>query len=109
MLIACSGSSDTNIDGTQVIEPKAAEIKGLAKAAFGGVAFASIQAPAVHGGYAKGCLAGGVELSETGATWQAMRLSNNRNWAHPKMVTWLRGCRALRPSSRAGTVCMWVT
>ena len=60
MLIACSGSSDTNIDGTQVIEPKAAEIKGLAKAAFGG--------------YAKGCLAGGVELSETGATWQAMRL-----------------------------------
>ena len=63
MLIACSGSSDTNIDGTQVIEPKAAEIKGLAKAAFGGVAFASTQAPAVHGGYAKGCLAGGVELA----------------------------------------------
>ena len=86
MLIACSGSSDTNIDGTQVIEPKAAEIKGLAKAAFGGVAFASIQAPAVHGGYAKGCLAGGVELPETGATWQAMRLSRNRNWAHPEMV-----------------------
>jgi len=74
MLIACSGSSDTNIDGTQVIEPKAAEIKVLAKAAFGGVAFASIQAPAVHCGYAKGCLAGGVELSETGATWQAMCL-----------------------------------
>ncbi len=62
MLIACSGSSDTNIDGTQVVEPKAAEIKGLAKAAFGGVAFASTQVPAVHGGYAKGCLAGGVEL-----------------------------------------------
>lgn len=86
MLIACSGSSDTNIDGTQVVEPKAAEIKGLAKAAFGGVAFASTQVPAVHGGYAKGCLAGGVELPETGATWQAMRLSRNRNWAHPEMV-----------------------
>ena len=68
MLIACSGSSDTNIDGTQVIESKAAEIKGLAKAAFGGVA------PAVHGGYAKRYLAGGVELSETGATWQVIRL-----------------------------------
>ena len=50
MLIACSGSSDTNIDGTQVIEPKAAEIKGLAKAAFGGVAFASIQARAAQKG-----------------------------------------------------------
>jgi len=86
MLIACSGSSDINIDGTQVVEPKASEIKGLAKAAFGGVAFASTQAPAVHGGYAKGCLAGGVELPETGATWQAMRLSRNRNWAHPEMV-----------------------
>jgi penicillin-insensitive murein endopeptidase len=86
MLIACSGSSDTNIDGTQVVEPKAAKVKGLAKAAFGGVAFASTQAPAVHGGYAKGCLAGGEELPETGATWQAMRLSRNRNWAHPEMV-----------------------
>ena len=50
------------------------------------MAFASTQAPAVHGGYAKGCLAGGVELPETGATWQAMRLSRNRNWAHPEMV-----------------------
>ena len=54
-LIACSGLSDTNIDGTQVVEPKAAEIKGLAKAAFGGTAFASTQAPEV-------CNAGDYDL-----------------------------------------------
>ena len=86
MLIACSGSSDTNIDGTKIFAPKASEIRGLAKSAFGGVGTASAQKSAVHGGYAKGCLAGGVELPETGATWQAMRLSRNRNWAHPEMV-----------------------
>ena len=54
-LIACSRLSDTNIDGTQVVEPKAAEIKGLAKAAFGGAAFASTQAPEV-------CNAGDYDL-----------------------------------------------
>ncbi|MDA9274408.1 penicillin-insensitive murein endopeptidase [bacterium] len=86
MLMACSGSSDTNIDGTEVVEPKASEIKGLAKAAFGGMAFASSQEPAAFGSYAKGCLAGGEQLAETGATWQAMRLSRNRNWGHPEMV-----------------------
>ena len=86
MLMACSGSSDTNIDGTEVVEPKASEIKGLAKAAFGGMSFASSQEPAAFGSYAKGCLAGGEQLAETGATWQAIRLSRNRNWGHPEMV-----------------------
>src|SRR5262245_65538457 len=38
------------------------------------------------GFYAKGCLAGGMELPINGPTWQVMRLSRNRNWAHPKMV-----------------------
>lgn len=38
------------------------------------------------GSYANGCLAGAVELPETGPTWQAMRLSRNRNWGHPEMV-----------------------
>jgi penicillin-insensitive murein endopeptidase len=86
MLIACSGSSDTNIDGTAVVAPKPSEIRGLAKSAFGGVAFASNQKPSPHGGYAKGCIAGSEQLAETGATWQAMRLSRNRNWGHPELV-----------------------
>src|SRR5262249_15888496 len=39
------------------------------------------------GGYSRGCLAGGTMLPVTGPTWQAMRLSRNRNWAHPEMIT----------------------
>jgi penicillin-insensitive murein endopeptidase len=41
------------------------------------------------GSYAKGCLAGAVELPETGPGWQAMRLSRNRNWGHPEMVDFI--------------------
>ena len=41
------------------------------------------------GSYAKGCLAGAVELPETGHGWQAMRLSRNRNWGHPDMVAFI--------------------
>jgi penicillin-insensitive murein endopeptidase len=38
------------------------------------------------GGYARGCLAGGQMLPVNGPAWQAMRLSRNRNWGHPKLV-----------------------
>ena len=41
---------------------------------------------APFGSYAKGCLAGAEQLPESGPTWQAMRLSRNRNWAHPEMI-----------------------
>jgi penicillin-insensitive murein endopeptidase len=40
----------------------------------------------VIGFYAKGCIAGAEALPITGDTWQVMRLSRNRNWAHPDMV-----------------------
>jgi hypothetical protein len=49
----------------------------------------SRQDPMPIGSYAKGCAAGLVELPETGPTWQAMRLSRNRNWGHPKMIAYL--------------------
>ncbi|SHH62866.1 penicillin-insensitive murein endopeptidase [Marivita hallyeonensis] len=61
-----------------------------AKQLFGNVPNASRQAPAAIGGYAKGCMAGGVELAETGPTWQAMRLSRNRNWALPTTVDFVQ-------------------
>ena len=38
------------------------------------------------GSYAKGCLAGGTALPVNGPAWQVMRVSRNRNWAHPAMV-----------------------
>jgi penicillin-insensitive murein endopeptidase len=43
----------------------------------------------VIGFYAKGCIAGAQPLPINGETWQVMRLSRNRNWAHPDMVALL--------------------
>jgi penicillin-insensitive murein endopeptidase len=39
------------------------------------------------GFYAKGCLAGGEALPINGDTWQVMRLSRNRNWGNPALVS----------------------
>lgn len=41
------------------------------------------------GTYARGCAAGNVKLPETGPTWQAMRLSRNRYWGNPVLVSYL--------------------
>ncbi len=57
-----------------------------AKQFFGAARTGSRQTPAPFGGYAKGCISGGVQLPQTGPTWQAMRLSRNRNWGHPQLV-----------------------
>ncbi|MEY4870717.1 MAG: hypothetical protein RLZZ563_47 [Pseudomonadota bacterium] len=45
--------------------------------------------PMPYGSYAKGCADGLVELPETGPTWQAMRLSRNRNFGHPALIEYL--------------------
>jgi penicillin-insensitive murein endopeptidase len=39
------------------------------------------------GSYAKGCLAGAAMLPINGPAWQAMRLSRNRIWGHPSLIT----------------------
>jgi penicillin-insensitive murein endopeptidase len=57
---------------------------------FGAMSHASKDAPAAIGTYAKGCSAGAVQLPETGPTWQAMRLSRNRNWGQPEMIAFLK-------------------
>ncbi len=58
----------------------------VAKTLFGALPTSSEQPPQPFGGYARGCQAGAQQLSETGPTWQAMRLSRNRNWAQPKTI-----------------------
>lgn len=60
-----------------------------AKSLFGAAKTPSSLPPQVFGGYAKGCLAGGTALSIDGPAWQAMRLSRNRNWGHPKLIALL--------------------
>ena len=57
-----------------------------AKVLFSAVKTAAALAPRAIGWYAKGCLAGGVQLPDTGPEWQTMRLSRNRAWGHPKLV-----------------------
>lgn len=59
---------------------------------------------AVHsiGFYAKSCLAGAQALPINGETWQVMRLSRNRNWAHPDMIKLLD-----RLSGKAHGVASW--
>jgi penicillin-insensitive murein endopeptidase len=61
----------------------------LASQLFGAHAAPTSSSPAPYGSYAKGCLAGGMELPETAAGWQSMRLSRNRNWGHPEMVAFV--------------------
>lgn len=47
--------------------------------------------PVAIGFYSKGCISGAVALPESGPSWQAMRLSRNRNWGHPEMIGFLQG------------------
>jgi penicillin-insensitive murein endopeptidase len=58
----------------------------LAKEQFGTASRPSAGAPEPIGAYSRGCAAGLVPLPETGPSWQAMRLSRNRNWGHPDLV-----------------------
>ena len=62
----------------------------LAKELFGAERNGSNHSSAPFGGYSKGCLAGGEQLAESGPTWQAMRLSRNRNWAHPETIDYVQ-------------------
>ncbi len=77
-LAACVGSIDPALG------------QALANQLFG-AATRGTEAPAqTYGSYARGCADGLVQLPETGPTWQAMRLSRNRNWGHPEMIAYLQ-------------------
>ena len=58
-----------------------------AKSLFGAVKTPSPLAARAIGFYAKGCLAGGKAIPIDGPAWQVMRLSRNRNWGHPRLVS----------------------
>jgi penicillin-insensitive murein endopeptidase len=94
-MASCGASPTKEIQlSTQQAIPKAM-IGVEAKQLFGGHEHGSKQSAEPHGGYAKGCLAGGVQLPETGPTWQAMRLSRNRNWGYPETVDFIRDLSAI--------------
>lgn len=66
-----------------------AHAERLANKLFGAHVAPSGQKPMPIGSYARGCAAGLVELPQTGPTWQAMRLSRNRNYGQPEMIRFL--------------------
>ncbi len=74
--------------------PKAAV---AAKHLFGAAAQPAPLAARAIGFYAKGCLAGALALPVDGKTWQVMRLTRNRNWAHPNLVRFLEQFSAKVP------------
>lgn len=82
-LSSCGGS-----DADYKIPPRLSSKE--AKFLFGAADTPSKQRAEPFGSYAKGCVAGAVALPETGPTWQAMRLSRNRNWGHPEMIDFLK-------------------
>ena len=102
-LTACSGGGRDISGAREVPLPTIGSSGGAlsnvqAKRLFGAKSFASTQTPAAFGSYAKGCMAGGAELPETGPTWQAMRLSRNRNWGHPETIDFIKKLSAFAAS-----------
>ena len=87
---------------TMPAPPAAAGDAPPARALFGALSRPSAQRPEAFGGYARGCLAGAVQLPETGPTWQAMRLSRNRRWGHPELIAFIE-----RLSRRAARLKGW--
>ncbi|WP_209427236.1 penicillin-insensitive murein endopeptidase [Pararhodobacter sp. SW119] len=66
------------------------QAQNLANQLFGAHPLPSVAPSQAFGSYARGCADGLVALPETGPTWQAMRLSRNRNWGHPEMIAYLQ-------------------
>ena len=72
-----------------LLAPLPAQAEKLANRLFGAEDAPSVQDPMPLGSYARGCGAGMMELPETGASWQAMRLDRNRNFGQPVLVDYL--------------------
>lgn len=85
-LIACQAEDPPEVS----LATQNAGDNRIAKTLFGAMPASSEQPPQSFGGYARGCQAGAQQLPETGPTWQAMRLSRNRNWAQPITIDYVR-------------------
>jgi murein endopeptidase. Metallo peptidase. MEROPS family M74 len=79
------------------ILPAAAETP--AKQLFGAAEAPAPLAARSIGSYSRGCLAGATLLPVNGPTWQVMRLSRNRNWGNPVLVSFLERLAAKAPSA----------
>jgi penicillin-insensitive murein DD-endopeptidase len=78
--------ADVQIAAAKKKVKKAKPAGPAARVLFGAATTPAPLAARAIGFYAKGCLAGAAALPIDGEAWQAMRLSRNRNWGHPKLV-----------------------
>lgn len=83
-LAACS------VVGGPTVQLDATQSRSEARQFFGAETSASAGPSEAIGFYSNGCVAGAQQLAETGPTWQAMRLSRNRNWAHSEMIDYVQ-------------------
>lgn len=77
-------------DKKEATKKRAKKTSVAAKKLFGAKKKAAELKPRAIGFYSKGCLAGAARLPDNGKAWQAMRLSRNRHWGHPKLVALLQ-------------------
>ena len=89
-LASCGGDKTSSKTAKASISTQGSNDNRVAKEVFGRIATSSSGRPQSYGGYARGCHAGAVQLPETGPTWQAMRLSRNRNWAQPQTIDYIQ-------------------
>ncbi|WP_375173762.1 penicillin-insensitive murein endopeptidase [Pseudooceanicola sp.] len=88
-LSACIGGNTTPMQFSSQQEIPASMRGKEARQLFGAMKQGSLNRAQPFGGYSKGCQDGAVQLPETGPTWQAMRLSRNRNWGQPELIDYL--------------------
>ena len=85
-LSACKTESQT----ASVVSSQTTNDPRVAKDVFGYIPAANNGPSEAIGSYARGCQSGAEQLAETGSTWQAMRLSRNRNWGQPELVDFVQ-------------------
>ena len=88
-LASCRNDQETTRAAATLSTQNAGDNR-IAKTLFGAAGQGSDQSPEAIGFYSRGCQAGGVQLAETGPTWQAMRLSRNRNWGQPELIDFVQ-------------------
>ncbi|MBR0679237.1 penicillin-insensitive murein endopeptidase [Roseomonas eburnea] len=71
--------------------PRIVMAQGITRADLWGAVSAPAPGPArIVGSTGLGCIAGAVRLPDEGPGWQAVRVSRNRHWGHPAMVSWVQ-------------------
>lgn len=87
---AASDKAQPPASGADAAQPVVEKPKVVAaKTLFGAAKEPAPLAARAIGTYARGCLSGAKPLAVDGPTWQAMRLSRNRTWGHPDLITLL--------------------